>query len=85
MTSDADETRVVLRGGVVASAAAIDLLCDLERAELRIALRGSTVSVTPTSALTEAQREGIKTHARELRLLVSYCEQIDHFTNAGAA
>ena len=85
MTSHGDETRVVLKGGVVASAAAIDLLCDLERAGLRIAIRGSTVSVTPTSSLTEAQREGITTHGRELRLLISYCDQIDHFTQAGAA
>ena len=85
MTNQGDETRVVLKGGVVASAAAIDLLCDLERAGLRIAITGSTVSVTPTSSLTEAQRAGITTHGRELRLLISYCDQIDHFTHAGAA
>lgn len=85
MTNQSDETRVVLKGGVVASAAAIDLLCDLEREGLRIALRGSTVSVTPTTSLTEAQRASITTHGRELRLLISYCDQIDHFTQAGAA
>jgi hypothetical protein len=72
--SDAS-TVVTLKGGTVATVAAITLLLDLERRGIRLTpVDGGRLRVQPHAHLTPEDRDAIRLHRDELLALVHYCD-----------
>ena len=69
-------TTVELRGGVVVSLDALNVLWDLEARGFAFVVDGERLRVTPGSRLTSDDTAAIRQHRDELLLLVRYCEGI---------
>lgn len=70
------EAAVVLRGGLVASVAALQILWDLEARGFALALVGDGLRVLPVAALTPRDAAAIRGRRDELVALVRYCDGI---------
>ena len=74
--SEAGVVVVTLKGGIVASLAAIELLLDLERRDFRLSpADGGRLRVQPHEQLTPEDRAAVGLHRDELLALVAYCDQ----------
>lgn len=73
----ATDDRISLRGGLVVSRHALELLWELERREFRIAVTANKLGVTPRLQLSAEDKTNINQHQTELIALVRYCDDVD--------
>jgi hypothetical protein len=66
---------VILKGGIIVSLAALQLLWQLEARGPSLEREGDQLAVFPRELLTEEDRHDIQAHRDQLLHLVDYCER----------
>ena len=75
------DDRISLRGGLVVSRHALELLWELERRELLITVSHNKLKVTPASQVSAELKASITEHQTELVALVLYCQDVGHLVS----